>query len=141
MMREIKFRGIRVDNGEWAYGYYWQRADGKHYIHSIDRSVDYEDIQVIPETVGQSTGLKDKTGKEIFEGDIVAYTIFEKRGHGDDVTLEYEDRKEEVCWNEKGGYWGAPIIELAFQQRYDDELKVIGNIHEHPSLIQGKEKA
>lgn len=69
MDRVIKFRGLRTDGKGWVYGYYmYDVHEWKSYI--ID---EFSNVRVIPETVGQFTGLKDKSGKEIYEGDIVHF--------------------------------------------------------------------
>lgn len=125
MNREIKFRGKRVDNDEWTYGYlvfsedymfdYSCRIDIP-YIIPIDNFnlKDYREYRVDESTIGQYTGLKDKNRKEIYEGDIVSY-IFGKP-NGDSV----EVYSETVEFN----YGQLLILTCA------DYLEVIGNIYE-----------
>lgn len=77
-MREILFRGKRTDNGEWVHGQYAyllnaRTEDGEPIKHMIVDGTPFGQT-VDPSTVGQYTGLTDKNGKKIFEGDIVVWT-------------------------------------------------------------------
>ena len=138
-MREILFRGKQKDNGEWMYGAYLHQTQfygddvDRHWIieHGEFDYDHYEAYQVIPETVGQYTGLTDKSGKKIFEGDILGvgtvsgYVLF-KSGcfvfcwkNNDKHRLDFY--KDCILTN----YWGF------------NELEVIDNIHDNPELLEG----
>lgn len=121
MNRTIKFRGKRIDNGEWVYGFL---AD-EDYINDI-YSIDLSSIEVDRETVGQFTGLFDKNGKEIYEGDIIK---------GFDITIEVWYSEDRACF----------IAEMKDPQNdmvdilggYDTErMEIIGNIYDNPELIK-----
>jgi len=138
-MREIEFRGKRIDNGEWVYGSY--QADvmytGKHTIIYSDNEGFYCEDEVDPKTVGQYTGPKDKNGKEIYEGDIVTCEVNE---HGEIVTGIDEGTPitGQVVFEN-----GAFVVLDEAGELLDFwmvcEIKVIGNIHENLELLNDLE--
>ncbi|MEG2541089.1 MAG: YopX family protein [Clostridia bacterium] len=129
-MREILFRAKRVDNGEWVEGYYWQNEVGNHFIRVTTLSGEYvlRDYEVFHETVGQFTGLKDRKGTRIFNGDIL------ERGQNSFIYGVH-------FYN--GGYHiidadGNTIKPTQKAVSYM-QVEIIGNIHDNPELIEVEE--
>ncbi len=88
-MREHICRAKRIDNGEWVYGFYWNRGEFAHYIKVIDENGNLVgDYEVLPETVCEYTNLKDRNCKKIFEGDIVECYRY---ANGKDGELVFEN--------------------------------------------------
>ena len=135
-MREILFRGKRIDNGEWIYGDVVQFP-----IHGIVRIVEqepsYKDAEVDLDTVGQYTGLTDKNGKKIFEGDILKI-IHKYQSPFDDDTKEYTDITTDVVFFDDEGlcfsYGKSPF--LCVVDNVTAEYEVVGNIHDNPELLE-----
>ena len=134
-MREILFRGKRTDNGEWVEGYYSYSPEiDKHMITTSDLAHPYGTnlgfYKVIPETVGQFTGLHDKNGRKIFEGDIVRY--------GDTI--------HRVVFEQRNGTAYFGLVYSSFETlpfgHYQDlkQIKVIGNIYDNPELLEGRDE-
>ena len=130
-MREILFRGMRVDNGEWVYGFYSPVnlpifGNQGHFINENGFSA----VEVIPETVGEYTGLTDKNGKKIFEGDIVECKWF-------NAMVRIEHRKHLIIFSD-GSFCAEWYIG---QDNYHNDLhntfdrKVIGTIYDNPELL------
>lgn len=123
-MREIKFRGKRVDNGEWIEGDLL-RMNGHTFIFPNPAPEGIDKYKVDPETVGQFTGLKDKDGKEIYEGDKLlikgdATAVVVWRNEGFDIL--------DTCTltpTNKG------VVE-GFVYSPEQLMEVIGNIHDNP---------
>jgi len=129
-MREIRFRAKDIETGQWLHG--WIFGDKAKSIVEMDKNYPnnygveaYYTSVVEPETVGQYTGLKDKNGKEIFEGDIVAC------GDGEVPT--------EIRWVQESSAFMAYNIkrkEYHLLNKYFDRFigEVIGNIHDNPEV-------
>lgn len=134
-MREILFRGKRTYNGEWIEGHLIWCEDGRARIipshtdifcYEMDESI----IQtvahrVIPETVGQYTGLTDKNGAKIFEGDIIS---FECSGCAL-ITWDDDDARFVILYDEND--------KTDFSAFGGEDVEIIGNIHDDHELLDG----
>lgn len=138
-MIEILFRGKRTDNGEWVYGFYVKSqeyytqdvsnailsADGNHYGFGEYTFETYNEIDV--STLGQYTGLTDKNGTKIFEGDF--------------ITANHNIEQYNVYWKDYRFYiedvWGN-LIKPTQEAINHFECEVIGNIYDNPELLEGK---
>ena len=131
MNREIKFRGKRIDNGEWVYGCLTRYSEEISYI-TVD-IVNDEVYKVDTKTVGQYTGLDDKNKVEIYGGDVIQYDDYKG-------TVKWEDMgfkiKNEFVDPESDRYQTHRHDKNYKLQRYFPEhTEVIGNIYSNPELI------
>lgn len=149
-MRENKFRGKRIDNGEWVYGSYFcgEKISLIVVCARETQSIDIYTVvayQVDPETVGQYTGLKDKNGVDVYENDIFK----DDENEGTEIIVVFENGS--FClqfsgitgslmpygFDEDAG--GFNVFECLPIQEYEvKEMEVIGNIHDNPELLEVK---
>ena len=130
-MREIKFRGKRLDNGEWLYGSL-VILNGRYFIFD-----DANRHEVDPTTVGEFTGLKDKNGKEIYEGDVIRSPLSEDK-----------TRPHRIFYHTgNAAFMGALVDrkELCYLRLDQDWIykfgnEVISNIHDNPEFLKGGEQ-
>lgn len=134
------FRGKRFDNGEWVYGHYLpcSKYPELSEIKSLTERNGYGDAEyfrVDPKTVGQCTGLKDKNGKLIFEGDIIKVV-------DSGISFFKEGEFVEVEWIDEGGFY--PFCWNA-QEQCDPispkNCEIIGNFYENPEIIKEQDKS
>lgn len=130
MKREILFRGERMDGNGWAEGGIILRANGQVFIAPIVNASQIIISAVDPDTVGQYTGLMDRNGKRIFEGDVVEYMGV---GWEEPVMVRAVVVWEYGGWTvqESDGCYLDPMAESEKTQ-----MTVIGNIHDNPELLE-----
>lgn len=131
-MREILFRGKCKGNGVWVEGFYacFNKKESRIYTgYAETDDGDYypEWFTVVPETFGQYTGLKDRKGTDIFEGDIVNIIRAEEKG-------KVEWRENDAAFEVVGDCLEASFLE----NLYGHDVEVIGNIHDNPELLKGE---
>ena len=132
-MREILFRGKRIDNGEWVEGDFCKpcnivfEAIGYDSALKQDEVPVVNDFEVIPETVGQYTGLCDKNGKKIFEGDICSkFSNYSGKRFVFPIVFELG-----LFYAKYSDIAGMPLCDIC------EKIEVIGNIHNNPELLKG----
>ena len=164
-MREIKFRGKRIDTSEWVCGYlvnsghqinpyieFWWIAQNRYDIGTIFNEESCDDTfiwnRVEPNTIGQYTGLKDKNGVEIYEGDIVHTTYLEEKEYNGEKWLDKSEYIEQVKWVDKlGAFFLLLYIEdipmyrtMEVGGKYNKvelvSYEVIGNIYDNQELLE-----
>jgi uncharacterized phage protein (TIGR01671 family) len=141
-MREIKFRGIRVDNGEWVIGFLTgsPHEDTCYILPQYDWETKYE---VEPKSVGQYTGLKDKNGVEIHEGDIVRIHNFKTTFKNGDPTIDFrvfaiERNQYTYAFNNSIIYMPLSGYDINSGDMY--EIEKLGNIYDNKELIEDNDK-
>lgn len=146
-MRTIKFRGKRLDNGEWIYGGYhfehgFAKDNEKHYItvyETLGAFTYNKFVLVEPETVGQFTGLLDKNGNKIFEGDVIDIN---QTVNGCNL---FEIVWDKTQWNAR--YFIEMITPRLYEYNfnelvdanidvYEKEIEIVGNIHDNGDLYK-----
>lgn len=140
-MREIIFRGKRKDNGEWVEGNFVKGCveDFAYIVEFGNKELCRNYVEVIPESVSEFTGLTDKNGTKVFEGDIVKTKVTENkythtRKYEGIYTVKYHDKN---CYF----YLAKQGNNLLFDGNWDyflSNIEVIGNIHDNPELLGGE---
>ena len=143
MTREILFRGKRTDNGEWVKGFYVCVPD-THYIMTgkfdslTNGIINSEAYKVDPDPVGQFTGLTDRNGVKIFEGDIIKWKYL----CNDHLVYQVVYEKGTAGFVTRRNFNNRDGIDCYSDSVFDDDgdmSEVIGNIHDNPELLEVSE--
>lgn len=140
-MRKIMFRGKDEDTKDWLYGFYTQFQHPNHqemkYCICTEKSQYKKVMGVIPETVGQFTGLTDKNEKEIYEGDIVNVSYprveFEKQIYSKTGIVRFLDTLPQFAIMENKE---PNCVLVSSFNNTGEEWEIIGNIYDNPELLQ-----
>lgn len=146
-MGEIKFRGYDADSKCWRYGSYFcyekDKKENEHHLIIMNGFSDWNlprphyQSEVVGETVGQYTGLRDINSKEVYEGDILQILVDTENG--------YEEIICTVVWDNDCLSWmienkdGSTDFLVEYSDNIANITKVIGNIHENPELLEVEE--
>lgn len=142
MNRIIKFRGKRVDNGEWVVGDLLterNKVSKDMAIVFYDGYMIPKSVAVIPGTVGQYTGMKDEDDNEIYEGDIIEFSVFDHNGADTQYKgfVKWANAMFEIWHDAESEYYGSDGgFVLAWVHYQDDCIKKIGTIHDNPELLK-----
>jgi len=132
-MREILFRGKRTINGDWVYGDFVRGNERKSLRDSIfvydSETQSFNDYEINPSTLGQYTGLTDKNGKRIFEGDIAKVL----QGKDKDIAYVGFENGAFMLYPKTGNIYERTLWEYWYN---DWDVEVIGNITDNPELLE-----
>lgn len=132
-MREILFRGKRTINGDWVYGDFVHGNERKSLRDSIfvydSETQSFNDYEINPSTLGQYTGLTDKNGKRIFDGDVAKVM----QGKDKDIAYVGFENGAFMLYPKTGNIYERTLWSYWYN---DWDVEVIGNITDNPELLE-----
>lgn len=145
-MREVKFRGFNRKNSEWIYGFYLQNR-GAHFVcpDEFANGKSWDDYEIDPDTLGQFTGLQDKNGTDVYEGDIISNSwCFKKKSVVRFGKYQHLNAQREYENGDLGFYMyhldefkrKVERNDIQFFFCNEDKGEVIGNIYQNKELLE-----